>query len=173
MQHAGQAPGFSGLARRPPRSIAVEVAVLFLNQIEPQVAQDPKLLVSTEAILSFAIVRQSDRELWAHWRVILARYDQLDLIEHLLQEPPPIASENHSKAARLIRLGLDQGIECFHDPAERGWVSLRSDQHWETYPIRSRAFMLFLKQALLSRDRRGRHPGSSCGAGPVRGDGAV
>ena len=36
------------------RSIAVELAVLFLREFEPRVADDPDLLVSTEAVLSFA-----------------------------------------------------------------------------------------------------------------------
>jgi hypothetical protein len=33
-----------------------------------------------------------------------------------------------------------------HDPAERGWVSLRRDDHWENHQIRSRAFILFLNR---------------------------
>ena len=146
MERARQWPEFSGLAKHPPRSIAIEMAVLLLNQIEPKVAQNPELLVSTEAILSLAIVRQSDPELWEHWRVSLARYDKLELIEHLLREPPQISIENQSKAARLIRLALDQGAEFFHDPSQRGWVSLRSDHHWENQQIRSRAFILFLSR---------------------------
>jgi hypothetical protein len=146
MEKAGQLPEYSRLAKGPPRSIAIEMAVLFLNQLEPRVAENPELLVSTEAILSFAIVRQSDREMWAHWRAFLARYQKAELIEHLLREPPQISIENQSKAARLIRLARDEGVECFHDPAQRGWVSLRSDDHWETHQIRSRAFILFLSR---------------------------
>ena len=117
MENAGQSPEYSGLAKHPPRSIAIEMAVLFLNQLEPRVAENPELLVSTEAILSFAIVRQSDREMWAHWRALLARYQKAEIIEHLLREPAEISIENQSKAARLIRLALDEGVECFHDPA--------------------------------------------------------
>lgn len=52
-----QSPEYSGLAKHPLRSIAIEMAVLFLNQLEPRVAENPELLVSTEAVLSFAIVR--------------------------------------------------------------------------------------------------------------------
>jgi hypothetical protein len=146
MGNAGQSPEYSGLAKRPPRSIAIEMAVLFLNQLEPRVAKNPELLVSTEAILSFAIVRQSDREMWAHWRALLARYQKAEIIEHLLREPAQISIENQSKAARLIRLALDEGVECFHDPNQRGWVTLRNNDHWENYQIRSRAFILFLNQ---------------------------
>jgi len=36
------------------RSIAVELALLFLRELEPLVAEDPERLVSTEAVLSFA-----------------------------------------------------------------------------------------------------------------------
>jgi hypothetical protein len=158
MGSAGQSPEYSGLAKRPPRSIAIEMAVLFLNQLEPRVAENPELLVSTEAILSFAIVRQSDREMWAHWRTFLARYEKAELIEHLLREPAQISIENQSKAARLIRLALDQGVEFFHDPTQRGWVSLHCDSHWENHPIRSRAFTLFLSR-LYFRDT-GETPGT-------------
>jgi len=88
------------LAKAPLRSIAVEMAVLILNQLKPRVAEDPKLLVSTEAILSFAIIRQADRHIWAHWRTVLPRYRKLELVEHLLQEPPQNSIENQSKATR-------------------------------------------------------------------------
>ena len=158
MENAGQLPEYSGLAKHPPRSIAVEMAVLFLNQLEPRVAENPELLVSTEAILSFAIVRQSDREMWTHWRAFLTRYQKAELIEHLLREPAQISIENQSRAARLIRLALDEGVECFHDPAQRGWVSLRSDGHWENHQIRSRAFILFLSR--LYYRETGEAPGS-------------
>ena len=40
-----------------PRSIAAELALLFLRELEPRVANDPELLVSTEAVLSFAAIR--------------------------------------------------------------------------------------------------------------------
>jgi hypothetical protein len=146
MENTGQSPEFSGLAKHPPRSIAFEMAVLFLNQLEPRVAENPELLVSTEAILSLAIIRQSDREMWAHWRAFLARYQKAELIEHLLREPAQISIENQSKAARLITLTLNEGVEFFHDFTQRGWVSLRSDSHWENHQIRSRAFILFLSR---------------------------
>ena len=46
----------------PPqlRSVAAELAVLFLRELEPRVADDPELLVSTEAVLSFAAIRHAD-----------------------------------------------------------------------------------------------------------------
>jgi hypothetical protein len=34
---------------------------------------DPELLVSTEAILSFAAIRRGDPERWDHWRAVLER----------------------------------------------------------------------------------------------------
>ena len=47
-----------GAAGESSRSIAVELALLFLRELEPTVAEDPDRLVSTEAILSFAAVRR-------------------------------------------------------------------------------------------------------------------
>ena len=34
--------------------------MLFLRELEPRVANDPELLVSTEAVLSFAAIRHAD-----------------------------------------------------------------------------------------------------------------
>ena len=90
-------------AGESPRSIAVELALLFLRELELQVAQDPERLVSTEAVLSFAAVRRGDPSTWQHWRWILEKYEKLDLIEHMLGEPQ---SKDHgertSDSYRLI-----------------------------------------------------------------------
>jgi hypothetical protein len=127
------------------RSIAVELALLFLRELESLVAEDPERLVSTEAVLSFAAVRRGDPITWQHWRRILEKYDKSDLIDHMLGEP---LTMNHgdggSAADRLIGLVLDSGIEFFHDPDQHGWASVRVDGHWENHPIRSRPFQLFL-----------------------------
>ena len=48
----------------PTRSIAVELALLFLRELEPQLPQNPELLVSTEAVLSFAAVRSAYPLAW-------------------------------------------------------------------------------------------------------------
>ena len=106
-----------GAAGEPPRSIAVELALLFLRELEPQLAQDPELLVSTEAVLSFAAVRQADPLIWQHWRRILDRYEKSALIEHMLGEPIPLdRHEGRSAADILIGLVLESGIELFHEP---------------------------------------------------------
>jgi hypothetical protein len=63
------------------RSIAVELALLFLRELEPVVAGDPDRLVSTEAVLSFAAVRRGDPPTWQHWHRILERFGKLDLID--------------------------------------------------------------------------------------------
>ncbi|MGO9454548.1 MAG: hypothetical protein ACLQDV_26405 [Candidatus Binataceae bacterium] len=129
----------------PPRSLAVELALLFLRELEPLVAEDPERLVSTEAVLSFAAVKRADPLTWQHWRGILDKYDKLDLIEHMLGEPVPMdVVPRESAADRLIGLVLNSGIELFHDPDQHGWASIRVDGHWENHPIRSRAFQLFL-----------------------------
>jgi len=47
-----------------PRSIATEMALLFLTDLEPQIPNNPELLVSSEAILSFATLRRSDPSQW-------------------------------------------------------------------------------------------------------------
>jgi energy-coupling factor transporter ATP-binding protein EcfA2 len=128
-----------------PRSIAFELALLFLGELEPQVADDPERLVSTEAVLSFAAIRHGDPPTWQHWRDILAQYEKLDLVEHMLGEPVPVdVGSGESAADRLIGLVLESGIEFFHDPEQHGWAGIRVDGHWENHPIRSRPFQLFL-----------------------------
>src|SRR5262252_3379708 len=128
-----------------PRSIAAELALLSLAELEPRIADDPELLVSTEAVLSFATIKNSDPVQWAYWRSVLKRHDKAALIEHMLGEPERIEdSEWKSKANTLIGLAADAGLEPFHDPNKEGWASVRVAGHWENHPIRSREFQLFL-----------------------------
>ena len=130
---------------QPLRSIASELALLFLRELEPRVPDDPELLVSTEAVLSFAAIRHVDPVQWEYWRAILEKYEKSDLIEYMLRQPARSEDlEWQSKADRLIGLALDAGLELFHDPDQQGWASVRVDAHWENYPIRARAFQLFL-----------------------------
>jgi hypothetical protein len=127
------------------RSLAAELALLFLRELEPRMADDPELLVSTEAVLSFAAIRHTDPVQWEQWRAILEKYEKSQLVEYLLCEPVRIEdSEWESKADRLIRLALDAGLQLFHDPDQQGWASVRVGGHWENHPIRSRNFQLFL-----------------------------
>ena len=158
------------------RSIAVELALLFLRELEPLVAEDPERLVSTEAVLSFAAVRRGDPSTWQHWRRILQKYEKSALIEHMLGEP---VSWDHgdgggSAADRLAGLVLETGIEFFHDPDQHGWASVRVDGHWQNHPIRSRPFQLFLlrtyyrETGLPGRASHPRHAGTVRGEGPVR-----
>src|SRR5271168_2440319 len=94
------------------RSIAVELALLFLRELESTVAEDPERLVSTEAVLSFAAVRRGDPTTWQHWRRVLEKYEKADLIEHMLGNPVPTDSgDSESAADRLIGLVLDSEIE--------------------------------------------------------------
>ena len=158
-----------------PRSIAAELAVLFLRELEPRVPSDPELLVSTEAVLSFAAIRHVDPVQWEHWRAILEKYEKSDLIEYMLRQPARSEDlEWQSKADRLIGLALDAGLELFHDPDQQGWASVRVDTHWENYPIRARAFQLFLLRTLLPQYRREpRRSGDPRRDGLVRGASAV
>ena len=128
-----------------PRSIAAELALLFLRELEPRVADEPELLVSTEAVLAFAAIRHVDPVRWEYWRAILEKYEKSDLIEYMLRQPVRVEDpEWQSKADGLIALALKSGLELFHDPDQQGWASVRVDNHWENYPIRARAFQLFL-----------------------------
>ena len=121
------------------------MALLFLRELEPRVPDNPELLVSTEAVLSFAAIRHADSLQWEYWRAILEKYEKSDLIEYMLRQPARSEDlEWQSKADRLIGLALDAGLELFHDPDQQGWASVRVDTHWENYPIRARAFQLFL-----------------------------
>ena len=145
------------------RSIAVELALLFLRELEPLVAEDPERLVSTEAVLSFAAVRRADPLTWQHWRRILEKYEKADLIEYMLGAPMPIdQGDGGSAADRLIGLVLESGIELFHDPDQHGWASIRVDGHFENHPIRSRPFQLFLLRTYY------RETGKSPGAQAIR-----
>ena len=147
----------------PPRSIAVEMALLFLGELEPQVAEDPERLVSTEAILSFAAIRRGDPRRWQSWHGILEKYDKANLIDYMLNEPVTAENaEGGSVADRLIGLVLESGIEFFHDPDQHGWASIRVDGHWENHPVRSRQFQLFLLRTYY------RHTGQSPGAQAIR-----
>ena len=145
------------------RSVAAELALLFLRELEPRVADDPEQLVSTEAVLSFAAIRHADAGQWEHWRTILEKYEKSDLIEYMLRQPVRAEDpEWESKADRLIRLALSAGLELFHDPDQQGWASVRVDTHWENYPIRARAFQLFLLRIYYL------HTGESPGAQAIR-----
>jgi hypothetical protein len=146
-------------AGESPRSIAVELALLFLRELEPTVAEDQERLVSTEAILSFAAVRRGDPITWQHWRRILEKYEKADLIEHMLGSPLTLDhAEGESAADRLIGLVLETGIELFHDPDQHGWASIRVDGHWENHRVRSRPFQLFLLRTYYQET--GKSPGA-------------
>ena len=117
-------------AGEPTRSIAVELALLCLRELEPRVAANPELLVSTEAVLSFAAVRQADPFTWQHWHRILEKYEKWELIEHMLGAPVRIDHGDAGSAAdKLIGLVLESGIQFFHDPDQQGWASARVDGH--------------------------------------------
>ena len=121
-----------------PRSIAAEVALLFLNELESRIESNPELPVSSEAILSFAAIRRADASHCDHWRTILTRHQKFEVIDYMLSEPARADADIEPKADRLIRLCIRSGIELFHDPEQRGWASVRIDRHWENYPLRSR-----------------------------------
>jgi hypothetical protein len=127
------------------RSIAGELALLSLSELEPRIPDDPELLVSTEAVLSFAAVRHSAPVQWEHWRAVLEKYDKAALIEHMLREPGRLEDwEWKSTADRLIGPAVERGLEPFHDPDQQAWASVRVGGHWENHPIRSRDFQLYL-----------------------------
>ena len=150
-------------AGQSSRSIAVELALLFLRELEPLVAEDPERLVSTEAVLSFAAVRRGDPITWQHWRRILEKYEKAELIEHMLGGPVPLEhGDGGSAANRLIGLVLETGIEFYHDPDQHGWACVRVDGHWQNHPIRSRPFQLFLLRTYY------RETGNSPGAQAIR-----
>ena len=144
-------------------SIAVELALLFLRELEPLVAEDPERLVSTEAVLAFAAIRHADPVTWQSWREILDKHEKLRLMEHMLSGPVAVHDNDwKSNADRVIRLVLETGPEFFHDPDQHGWASIRVDGHFENHPIRSRPFQLFLLRTYY------RETGNSPGAQAIR-----
>ena len=145
MEEAGRATLTMKNGTQPLRSMAAELALLFLRELEPRVADDPELLTSAEAVLSFAAIRHGDPVHWRHWRAILEKYDKSDVMEYMLRQPTHGEDpEWQSKADRLIGLALEAGLELFHDPDQRGWASVRIGGHWENHAIRSRHFQLLL-----------------------------
>jgi hypothetical protein len=156
---------------RPLRSVAAELALLFLGELESRVADDPELLVSTEAVLSFAAIRNADPAQWEHWQAILDKYEKSDLIDYMLSQPVRAEDpEWESKADRLIRLALRSGLELFHDPDQKSWASV---PYWRSQGEPScplTCFSAFSAASLLLRDRRepGR-PSAPRSHGPVRG----
>src|ERR1019366_4477202 len=106
-QEAGSRVLKMSAAGESSRTIAVELALLFLRELEPLVAEDPERLLSTEAILSFAAVRRGDPITGQHGRRILEKYGKSDLIEHMLGEPLSLDhGDGGSAADRLIGLVL-------------------------------------------------------------------
>ncbi len=109
------------------RSIATELALLFLSELEPRVADDPALLVSTEALLAFGAIRRTDPVQWENWQAILEKYEKSQLVEYMLREPA--RSEDSvwmSKADRLIGLALDAGLNLFptsRDGLRSAWAA--------------------------------------------------
>ena len=85
-----------------PRSIAAEVALLFLKELEPRIDSDPELLVSSEAILSFAAIKRADPARWDYWRTILTKHQKFELIDYMLCEPRSDGAD-FSKADLLVR----------------------------------------------------------------------
>src|ERR1700756_2778793 len=94
-----------------PRSIAAELALLFLRELEHRVANDPELLVSTEAVLSFAAIRHADPVRWEYWRAILEKYEKSDLIEYMLRQPRVSKTWSGNQRPALTR-----GLSCFMIP---------------------------------------------------------
>jgi hypothetical protein len=95
-------------AIQPLRSIAAELALLFLRELEPRVTDDPELLVSTEAVLSFAAIRHADPVQWEYWRAILEKYEKSGLIEYMLRQPVRVEDpEWQSKADRIDRPSIE------------------------------------------------------------------
>src|SRR6516162_5035625 len=95
----------------PLRSVAAELALLFLRELEPRVADDPDLLVSTEAGLSFVAIRHADPAQWERWRAILKNDEKSALIEYMLWQPLRVEDPQwESKADRLIRLAVGTGL---------------------------------------------------------------
>lgn len=129
------------------KTIAAEMALVYLRGIEPQVEHDPELLLSNETVLSLAAIRHEDPIVWYRWRDILQRHGKLDVIRHILGEAVRFNEDGcESDVDRLIRLILETGVEFFHDPLRRGWCSVRHDGHWENHLIRSRSFQYFLRE---------------------------
>ena len=73
-------------------------------------ADDPELLVSTEAVLSFAAIRHADPLQWEYWRAILEKYEKSDLIEYMLRQPARSRRPRMAiKGRQIDRAGIGSG----------------------------------------------------------------
>ena len=69
------------------RSIAVELALLFLRELEPR---SQKIRSGWSRPRRYSPLQRSGAGIpltWQHWRRILEKYEKADLIEHMLGEP--------------------------------------------------------------------------------------
>ena len=113
-----------------PRSIAAEVALLFLDELEPRIDSDPELLVSSEAILALAAIRRGDPARWDHWRAILTRYQKYEVVDYMLCEPKADGAE-FSKADLSDLFSADGERGARNDPGSphcsRRTIPVRDD----------------------------------------------
>ena len=77
IQEAGSAVLTMSTAGESTRSIAVELALLHLRELEPLIAEDPELLVSTETVLAFATIRNADPATWQSWKRVLRQVREI------------------------------------------------------------------------------------------------
>lgn len=68
----------------------------------------------------------------------------------------PIPQESEKVAARLVRLALDSGLELWHDPEGTAWASIHNS-HRENWPVRSRAFRLWLSRLFYEQEGKPPH----------------
>src|SRR5438309_2012924 len=59
----------------------------------------------------------------------------------------PAAQQNGGDTSRLIELFKNQGGKWFHDETTTSYVSVEINGYVETWPIKSKAFLRWLKQA--------------------------
>ncbi len=146
------------------RSIAVELALLFLRELEPRGRRGSGTagLDRGGTLLCGGQTRGSDH-------VATLVQDSREI----RKSGPDRAHARRSVALgsrrRRVRCGqtdiglvLESGIEFFHDPDQHGWASIRVDGHWENHPIRSRPFQLFLLRTYYQET------GNSPGAQAIR-----
>ncbi len=79
-----------GAAGESPRSIAVEMALLFLRELEPRSQKIRSGWSRPKRYSPFAAIRRGDPVTWQRWRRILEKYEKADLIEYMLGAPVPL-----------------------------------------------------------------------------------
>ena len=77
-----------------------------------------------------------------------------DQLTRLAAERGKLTDRDNNKSLADLLLKLAEDCEFFDDENRTAYVTLRVAEHWETWPVRSRDFRLWLRQRLWEEHKR-------------------